>query len=143
MKNFIIYSKKNIKKDLNTNEICDIKYITRSIKFSYLINIFNIFYAISKKLYTVAILLFSLQIIFFVFVYNFPEYEHVIFFIKLSVYIFFVLFAFEIEEYFLIKKGYTMQTVVQAKNEKEARAIIENELKISFKDLPKKRFFIF
>ena len=144
MKNFIIYSKKNITGNLTLRDIYDVRYVTRGFKFAYLINIFNIFYAASRKLYIFAFFILLIEVIFFALISFFPELDYILILIKLCIYIFFSMFAVDIEEYILSKKGYNMQMVVQAKNEKEARVILENDFKLSFKEpLKKKKFFIF
>ena len=144
MKNFVIYSKKNITGNLTLKDVYDVRYITRGFKFAYLINIFNIFYAASRKLYVFAFCIILLEIMFFTLISFFPELDYILILIKLCTYIFFAMFAVDIEEYFLSRRGYNMQMVVQAKNEKEARVILENDFKLSFKEpLKKKKFFVF
>lgn len=145
MKNFTIYSKKSITKEFTIKDVADISYVTRGFKVAYLINILNIFYAISRKLYLMAFFIVLLEAIFFTLLIFLPEFDYILFTIKLCIYLFFAIFAVDIEEYFLTKKGYTIQTNIQAKNQKEARMIIENELKLSLKEPEKrkKRFFIF
>jgi hypothetical protein len=144
MKNFIIYSKKSITGNLTIEDIHDIRYVTRGFKFAYLINILNIFYAASRRLYMFAFYIVLFEVLFFALISFFPELDYILILIKLCIYIFLAMFAVDIEEYFLSRRGYNAQMVVQAKNEKEARVIIENDLKLSFKEpLKKKKFFIF
>ena len=131
MKNFTVYSKKDIKKPLNISEILDLRYVKNGISLAFIFDITGIFYAFSKKLYKLGFSLIFLMILFLILDFNFPEYENIIFIIKTSINIFLVIFASDLEEFFLSRKGYKMKGFVFAKNIKKATFKVEENLLLS------------
>ena len=78
MKNFAVYSKKDLKKIFNLKELLNVRYIKNGIRLAYITYITGIIYAISRKLYSLAIILVLMLILFEVASSMFPDYKNII-----------------------------------------------------------------
>lgn len=134
MKNFLVYSKKSIHNSLTVQEAVDIRLLPQGLRFFYFFSITGFIYAILKKFRFLAFL-FVLKIMLFSILTSYKFSNSILTIIiasEIFINVFLVTFGLETEEFFLKRKGYTLQKTITAKNFGEANKMLNDILNINY-----------